>query len=122
MSMRSWIRIATAIVLSSVLGSAQNLSAPERKDALEVGTVAHVEAYSEGRIFDWMSWVPVYDNYPYYDITIRAVDREYVVRYEAPTGYYPAAWEPGNQIKFQRKKGVLLLLRYDGELVPARMQ
>src|SRR5206468_2886189 len=100
---------------------AQKSEAPSRKDALELGTVDSVVVYSEGRIFDWMSWIPIYDRYPFYDISIHTPDRAYVVRYENMGGYYPAAWEPGKEIKLRRDKGQLLLLRYDGELVPARI-
>jgi len=119
----SLVAVVLMAMLVSLVSFAQEvIPAPERKDALETGTVYAVAAYPEGRVFDIVSKViPVYDNYPFYDILIHTPERDYVVRYESMGGYYPSAWLKGKQIKFRREKGRLLLLRYDGELVPARI-
>jgi hypothetical protein len=113
---------AVAILLSVFSFSQEAGSAAQEKDALQAGTVESVFAHPEGRVFDIVSWViPVYDSYPFYDITIRTPERNYVVRYESMGGYYPSGWRTGKQIKFRREKGQLQLLRYDGEFVPARI-
>jgi hypothetical protein len=121
----SLIKVGSILILLSVTALAQegkSDTAAQKKDALQAGTVDSVVEHAEGRVFDIVSKViPVYDNYPFYDITIRTPERSYVVRYESMGGYYPSGWQIGKQIKFRREKGQLLLLRYDGEFVPARI-
>lgn len=114
---------ASTVIFLALISFAQDAgTVAQRKDVLESGTVESVFAHPEGRVFDIVSKViPVYDDYPFYDISIRTQDRAYVVRYESMGGYYPSAWQSGKQIKFRREKGQLLLLRYDGEFVPARI-
>jgi hypothetical protein len=121
--LRKLICAASLTILLSLVALAQEAgTTPKEKDPIQVGTVESVFAYPEGRVFDIVSKViPVYDNYPFYDITIRTTQRSYVVRYESMGGYYPSGWQTGKQIKFRREKGQLLLLRYDGEFVPARI-
>jgi hypothetical protein len=115
--------VASTVIFLAVISFAQDTgTVAQKKDVLESGTVESVLAHPEGRIFDIVSKViPIYDDYPFYDITIRTPERAYVVRYESMGGYYPSAWQSGKQIKFRRDKGQLLLLRYDGEFVPARI-
>ena len=97
-------------------------TAGKKEDALQTGTVQSIVKHAEGRVFDILSpTIPIYDHYPYFDITIQAPERSYVVRYESMTGYYPSAWQTGKQIKFRRENGQLKLVRYDGEIVPARI-
>jgi len=119
------ISVASIAILLSVTSVAQEATsgdAAQKKDALQSGTVESVFAHPEGRVFDIVSKViPVYDNYPFYDIIIRTPERSYVVRYESMGGYYPSGWQTGKQIKFRREKGQLQLLRYDGEFVPVRI-
>jgi hypothetical protein len=117
------IRVGAIVMILSLAALAQSGtdSSAQRSDALQIGTVQSVLEHPEGRIFDWASWVPIYDGYPYYDMTIKTPDRTYVVRYESMTGYYPTAWQAGKEIKLRRDHGQLLLLRYDGELVPTRI-
>jgi hypothetical protein len=90
---------------------------------LQTGNILSVEKHEEGRAFDWvrggLALIPVYDHYAFYDITIQSSGDNYVVRYETQTGYYPAAWKPGNPIQVRQGHGRLYLLRYDGEQVPA---
>ena len=121
----SLIKVGSILILLSVAALAQegkSDTTAQKKDALQAGTVDSVVEHAEGRVFDIVSWViPVYDNYPFYDITIRTPERSYVVRYESMGGYYPSGWQTGKQISFRREKGQLLLLRYDGEFVPARI-
>jgi hypothetical protein len=115
--------VASTVILLAVISFAQDAgTVAQKKDVLESGTVESVLAHPEGRVFDIVSKViPVYDDYPFYDISILTPERAYVVRYESMGGYYPSAWQSGKQIKFRREKGQLLLLRYDGEFVPARI-
>jgi hypothetical protein len=90
---------------------------------LQTGNILSVEKHGEGRAFDWvrggLALIPVYDHYGFYDLTIQLSGKNYVVRYESQTGYYPAAWKPGNPIQVRQGHGRLYLLRYDGEEVPA---
>ena len=113
------------IAVLSIAASTQEAmtgSSVQDKNALQTGTVQTIVEHAEGRHVDIVyPLTPIYDNYPYFDITIRTPERSYVVRYESMTGYYPSAWQEGKQIKFRREKGQLMLLRYDGEFVPARI-
>ena len=91
--------------------------------ALQTGKILSVEKHGEGRAFDWvrggLASIPVYDHYPFYDIAIQLGSRNYVVRYESQTDYYPAAWKAGSPIQVRLGHGRLYLLRYDGVEVPA---
>jgi hypothetical protein len=90
---------------------------------LQTGNILSVEKHGEGRAFDWvrggLALIPVYDHYPFYDITIQLGGRNYVVRYETQTDYYPAPWKPGSSIQVRLGHGRLYLLRYNGVEVPA---
>ena len=121
--LRKLICAASVVILLSLVSLAQEAgTTPKEKYPIQVGTVESVFAHPEGRVFDIVSKViPVYDNYPFYDIIIRTPERSYVVRYESMGGYYPSGWQTGKKIKFRRGKGQLQLLRYDGEFVPARI-
>jgi len=104
-------------------GLGDSASAPATISRLQTGNILCVEMHGEGRAFDWvrggLALIPVYDHYAFYDITIQWRGKNYVVRYETQTGYYPAAWKPGNPIPVRQGHGRLYLLRYDGEEVPA---
>jgi hypothetical protein len=78
-----------------------------------------VKAYNSGRIAFWEHNVPIYDNYPLYDITIRVDGKDHLVRYESLTGYYPAAWKVGKEIEVKPERGQFILMNGD-EAVPAR--
>ena len=114
------------ILLAAILTAAPSLPAQEAPAGtaggeLQTGKILSVQAHEEGRVFDWVSRgrVPIYDHYPFYDLTIQVRGTNYVVRYESQTGYYPSAWKPGNLIRVRPGHGRLYLLRYDGEEVPA---
>jgi hypothetical protein len=104
-------------------GPGEGASGPATISRLQTGNILSVEQHGEGRPFDWvrggLALIPVYDHYAFYDITIQLSGRNYVARYETQTGYYPAAWKPGNPIHVRQGHGRLYLLRYDGEEVPA---
>ena len=104
-------------------GLGDSASAPATISRLQTGNILCVEMHGEGRAFDWvrgcLALIPVYDHYAFYDITIQWRGKNYVVRYETQTGYYPAAWKPGNPIQVRPGHGRLYLLRYDGVEVPA---
>jgi|SRR6516225_6435366 hypothetical protein len=103
-----------------ILFSQENM-APSQP--LKTAKILDVVAHPEGRVFDLIneSPAPVYDGYPFYDIKLGVGNKCYVVRYEAQTGYYSSAWKPGNKVQARVGKGVVYLLRYDGEEVPARI-
>ena len=66
---------------------------------LETAKVLAVKEYDHGRIAFWEGNVPVYDNYPFYDITLQIGQKKYVTRYETTTGYYPSSWKTDSEIQ-----------------------
>jgi hypothetical protein len=122
------IRVIAALMVLGLLVPAQESqrSTGSPSDAAgerQTGKILAVEPHEEGRAFDWirggLALIPLYDHYPFYDITIQSGGKDYVVRYETQTGYYPAAWKPGSTIQVRRGRGRLYLFRYDGEEVAA---
>jgi hypothetical protein len=75
--------------------------------------VISVKKYDRGRIGYWEGNVPIYDDRPVYDITIKVAQKNYTVRYESYSGYYPSAWKVGSEIKIRKERGQFVLL--DGE-------
>lgn len=82
--------------------------------------VVAVKDHSSGRIAFYEQNLPIYDGYPVYDITIRVDGKHRLVRDESLTGYYPAAWNAGNQIKVKPEHGQFILMNGD-EAVKARI-
>lgn len=82
--------------------------------------VVDIKKYPQGRITYWDRYVPIYDGYPVYDITLKVDDKSYIVRYESGTGYYPAAWAVGNDLQVKKKSGQFLLKNREQD-VPARI-
>ena len=68
-------------------------------DDVKTAKVLAVKAYDRGRIAFWEGRVPIYDGYPFYDITLALDQKKYVVRYESMTGYYPSNWKAGREIQ-----------------------
>src|SRR5919201_886827 len=88
-------------------------------DEVKTAKVLSVKTYERGRIAYWEGRAPIYDDYPFYDITLSLDDKKYIVRYESGTGYYPSSWKAGNEIKVRlRGKGKIYLLN-GSEEVPA---
>ena len=86
-------------------------------DDVQTAKVLAVKAYDHGRIAYWEGRVPIYDGYPFYDITLSLGQKKYVVRYESMTGYYPSAWKVGGEIKVRAPgKGKMYLVN-DGQEV-----
>ena len=116
------ILLALALTAFGRKDRGDSASAHATISGLQTGNILSVEKHGEGRAFDWvrggLALIPVYDHYAFYDITIQWRGKNYVVRYETQTGYYPAAWKPGNPIPVRQGHGRLYLLRY-GEEVPA---
>ena len=90
-------------------------------DNLLTAKVVNVDAHPEGRPFayanDGSIFAKLYDDYPYYNITLQVGDKQYIVQYDNMGGYYPSAWRPGNEVKIRKHHGISIL-RYDGVLVP----
>jgi hypothetical protein len=61
--------------------------------------VLNVKAYNRGRIAYWEGRVPIYDGYPFYDLTLALGKKTYLVRYESMTGYFPSSWKAGSEVK-----------------------
>jgi hypothetical protein len=107
-----------------VVGRAQSLD-PDRAlqsgEKLQTAKVLDVQAHPEGRPFDYVnessSLARLYDEYPYYYITLQVGDKKYVVQYENMGGYFPTAWKPGNEVRVKIDDGRAYILRYDGVLV-----
>ena len=84
---------------------------------LKTAQVLAVKNYDHGRIVRWEGRVAIYDDYPFYDITLSLDSKKYVVRYESMTGYYPARWQPGSEIKVRLQgKGKMVLLNGSEEV------
>ena len=119
--------IAILMVLGPLVGAQEFARSPgslsDAAGGRQTGKILAVEPHEEGRAFDWvrggLTLIPLYDHYPFYDITIQSGGKNYVVRYETQTGYYPTAWKPGSTIQVRLGRGRLYLLRYDGEEVAA---
>jgi hypothetical protein len=117
------ILLALSLLAFAQEGPSDSASSSAKVPRLQTGKVLSVEKHGEGRAFDWvrggLALIPVYDHYPFYDITIQWGGKNYVVRYETQTDYYPAAWKPGSPIEARLGHGRLYLLRYDGVEVSA---
>jgi hypothetical protein len=100
-----------ATLLVSLLLTAQ----ASQTDVLSA-TVVSVKKYGHGHILYWEGRVPIYDGRPVYDITLAVDGKEYIVRYESNTGYYPAAWEAGKQLQVKKLKGRFMLMNRDEEI------
>ena len=84
---------------------------------LKTAQVLAVKDYDRGRIVRWEGRVPIFDDYPFYDITLSLDNKKYVVRYESMTGYYPARWQVGNEVKVRLAgKGRMYLLNGSEEV------
>ena len=110
------MRTACSFLLTSVLLFSVAAFAVE----LTTAKVVAVKDYSSGRIAFYEQNLPIYDGYPVYDITIRADGRDYLVRYESLTGYYPSAWNVGSEIKVKQEHGQFILMN-GAEAVKARI-
>ena len=78
---------------------------------LQTAKVLAVKKYDRGRIAFWEGRAPIYDDYPFYDITLALGEKKYVVRYESVTGYYPSSWKVGSDVKVRMQgKGKMYLL------------
>jgi hypothetical protein len=115
--------LALSILLSVPLWISAQDSPPPATSPLQNAQLVSVEGHTEGRPFDWVARgaIPIYDRYPFHDLTLELNGMRYTVRYESQTGYYPAAWKPGNTIPVRVGHGRLYLLRYDGDEVPASL-
>jgi hypothetical protein len=118
----------SAVLLSLtfvVVVQAEQITDPDRAlqpgENLQTAKVVGVQAHPEGRPFDYVndssSLAQIYDDYPYYDITLQVGGKKFVVRYDNMGGYFPSAWKPGNEVKVREDAGRLYILRYDGVLV-----
>ena len=106
-------RLLLTTVLMVSLGMAFAETEPQ------TAKVVTVKKHAQGRIAHWEGRTPVYDGNPVYDITLQWNNKKYVVRYESLTGYYPKAWDAGNEIRLKHERGRFILYRGD-ESVPAR--
>ena len=80
-------------------------------EELRTAKVLAVKNYDRGRIVRWEGKVAIFDDYPFYDITLLLDNKRYIVRYESMTGYYPSRWNVGSEIKVRSAgKGKLYLL------------
>ena len=97
-----------------VLFSALLVSAEETQSA----KLLSVKAYDHGRIAFWEGRVPVYDGYPFFDLTLAVGQKKYVVRHESLTGYFPSRWKVGSEVKIRVPgKGRVYLSNGDQEVL-----
>jgi hypothetical protein len=106
------MRKVSGLILGLFLVLTAAFAADEVKtEELKTAKVLAVKKYAEGRIVRWEGRVAIYDGYPFYDITLLLDNKKYVVRYESMSGYYPARWDAGNEIKVRSAgKGKMYLL------------
>src|SRR6202022_1046716 len=87
-------------------------------DDLQMAKVLAVKAHESGRIAYWGGEGPIYDSYPFYDITLLLGQKKYVVRYESLTGFYPSSWKVGREIQVRlRGKGKMYLVNGADEVL-----
>jgi hypothetical protein len=82
--------------------------------------VVSIKKHAQGRIVSWSNHAPIFDGYPFYDITLEWDGKKYVARYESMTGYYPKSWEVGKEIPVKRERGQFILSNGE-DAVPARV-
>src|SRR5919201_1485353 len=88
-------------------------------ETAQTAKIVAVKKHAEGRIVSWSNRSPIFDGYPFYDLTLAWNGKKYVVRYESMTGYFPRAWQAGHDVTVRRERGLFTL--YNGqEPVPAR--
>lgn len=119
----SWtVGLSLLLLISSHASWPESLPGSKHTDGLQTATIVAVQKHSEGRAFDWvkagLNPIPLYDNYPFYDMTIRVEKKTFVVRYEAQTDYFPSAWKADSSLTVRLAHGRMYLLRYDGVEVP----
>lgn len=86
----------------------------------QTAKVVSIKKHAQGRVVSWSGHSPIFDGYPFYDVTLEWNGKKYVVRYESMTGYYPNAWSAGQEIQVKRERGQFLLYKGE-EAVPARV-
>jgi hypothetical protein len=106
-------RIAVTVLLISATITALADQGPQTAKVLAI------KKHSQGRIVSWSGHSPIFDGYPFYDVTLDWNGKKYVVRYESMTGYYPKAWDAGQNIRVKRERGQFILYKAD-EAIPAR--
>jgi len=89
-------------------------------ETAQTAKIVAIKKHAEGRIVSWSNRSPIFDGYPFYDLTLEWNGKKYVVRYESMTGYFPKAWEAGREIPVKREKGLFTLYNGD-EGTPARV-
>jgi len=106
---RTAVSIVTLFLLTSLSFSADNL---------QTAKVLAVKAHDNGRIAFWEGRTPIYDGYPFYDITLLLGQKKYVVRYESLTGFYPSSWKVGREIQVRiQGKGKMYLINGADEVL-----
>jgi hypothetical protein len=85
----------------------------------QTAKVVSIKKHAQGRIVSWSNHAPIFDGYPFYDLTLEWKGKKYVVRYESMTGYYPKAWEAGKEIPARQERGQFTLFQ-GVEAIPAR--
>jgi hypothetical protein len=113
--------------ISAVFGLLLSLTAYATASTPEInwqqGTLQAIDEHANGRIVYWENKgkVPIYDGYPFYDLTIRRSNTDYVVRYEGLGDYFPTAWQVGSPIKIKIKGSRMYLLEYDDSQASVRI-
>jgi hypothetical protein len=105
------------LIIGLLLGVTFAFAAANEPHGLETARILSVKTYDHGRIAFWEGHVPVYDNYPFYDITLMVGPKKYVARYESPTGYYPSSWKADSEVQIRLEgKGKMSLLNNTEEV------
>ena len=106
-------RVSSSILVVLFLGTSLTFA----ESGLEPAKILSVKTYDRGRIAFWEGNIPIYDGYPFYDITLMVGQKKYVARYESPMGYYPSAWKADSEIQVRLEgRGRMTLLNNTQEV------
>jgi hypothetical protein len=97
------------------------LTMPLAAQDTQTAKILAVKTYEHGRIAYWEGRVPIYDGYPFYDITLALGSKKYVVRYNTVSGFLPSRWKVGNEIKVQVQGKKVVSLINGTEDVPVEI-
>jgi hypothetical protein len=80
-------------------------------EKIDAAKIVAIKKHAEGRIISWQGHAPIFDGYPFYDITLEWKQKRYGVRYESRTGFYPEDWTVGKEVQVQRERGGFRIFR-----------
>jgi hypothetical protein len=79
-------------------------------------TIVRVEEKAHDRVVAWVNDTPIYQEDPYFALTVRAGDRRLEAEYEPRNAWetLPVFWKPGTKVQGRIEKRGLFLKRPNG--------